>query len=324
MNRLLLFILLVIQMSVHLFSDSSAAKADVILVENNKTDQIANQGNAGSLQEEFSQLEGRWNILVGISIALFGLVAFMIYQRSHAQKKFKRIIGDKDDLIRIQREKLDQAKLELEIRMLKAQLNPDLLRNSLLSIQELINKKKNREALNYLTDLTNLFEKILPGAIKLSNSLDEEIQLLKLYIEMEQTRCDGSFSHTINIDKSLDKYKVRVPVLLLLPVVEYVMQPGSYTLGEKKTIALSFSEDDDLLQCEIKDHIALGNNSKKLNGVESRYTKSQALKISEQRIRLLAKKYNVDACIEYQNLSDHNGQFTGRSINIRLPIIREV
>lgn len=310
-------------MFVNLYFIPSSATKSVIHIQENKTDQISNQGNAGILQEEINQLEDRSSILVTISIALSGLVAFMIYQRAHAQKKYRRMIEDKDDLIRKQKENLELAKLELEIRMLKAQLNPDLLRNSLDSIQKLINQKKSDEALIYISDLSSLIEKILPGTIKLNNSLEEEIYILKSYIDLESARFNGSFTYKINVDEKLDKSAIRVPTMLLQPLVENVLQPGSSNEGEKKNIAICFSEDDNLLQCEISDHISTGNSSKKLNGVESRYAKSQAVKISEQRIRLIAKKYQVEAIIQYQNLSDDKGLFCGRSINIHLPIIQE-
>ena len=324
MNRLLLTITLLIYSHALLNSNTPFTPSiPAVPVYHGETLQVADQDHTSLLQDQIRNLEMKWNILLIVSIALIALVAFMVYQRNWSNKKYHRIINEKNNLIQRQRERLGQAKLELEIRMLKAQLNPDLLQNSIYSIQQFIKEKNTRDALTYLSDFSALLANVLPSTIKLNNTLEEEISLLKSYIELETTRCNGSFPYEFDVPHNLDSSSIRVPTLLLQPLVEYVLNPGLSTAKQQKKLKISFEEINDLILCRIKDYV-IGNQAKeKLNGKEVNHNKSHSVNVSEQRIKLIAKKYKVNARIEYKNLLNNQGKVTGRGVNIYLPRIEE-
>ncbi|MEI2810455.1 MAG: histidine kinase [Nocardioides sp.] len=91
----------------------------------------------------------------------------------------------------------NQQFAELEIKSLRSQMNPHFLFNSLNSIRNYIIKNESQIASNYLANFASLMRKILDASQQSKISLQEEIEMLKLYLDLELMRFSNRFTYSI-------------------------------------------------------------------------------------------------------------------------------
>ena len=175
-----------------------------------------------------------------------------------------------------------------ELRMLKAQINPHFIFNSLNSISALTISKpeKAREMVIKLSDF--LRYSLGKDSIQM-NSLDKEVQNLMLYLDMEKVR----FGNKLSIEKEISEISlsVLVPNLILQPLVENAIKYGVYESEEKVTIHIKCEVFDEMLHITIEnefdqDAIPSKGEGIGLSNVEKRlalvYNRSDLLKIENR------------------------------------------
>lgn len=214
---------------------------------------------------------------------------------------------------RIKRYKQLQKMTELEQKALKAQLNPHFLFNCLNSIQHLIRTDKRKEADAYLSSFATLIRKILNNSEKESVSVSEEIETLKLYMELEQMRF--SFQLNIEIDPTLDIYNTMIPTMLLQPVVENAILHGlDPKKGDKMLIIKIVSQNDSLLF--IIDDNGIGREASAAPDSEK---ESKGLGIIESRIDLLNRTDPGKYELKITDKKDDKGNALGTTVEIIVP-----
>ncbi|MGB4844669.1 MAG: two-component regulator propeller domain-containing protein [Ferruginibacter sp.] len=201
--------------------------------------------------------------------------------------------------------------MELNVKMaeskflnLRLQMNPHFLFNSLSSIQHLIVSQQSNKAYKYLTIFSNFLRSLLKFAEKNFITLDDELKILKMYIELESLRFDESFSYEILTDEALDNDIVFLPSLMVQPFVENAIWHGLlHKEGEKKLIIRFNSTADDVLICEIEDNgvgrknaAVIGKN--KLSGM---IHESKGISIIKERLELLQQKTGKPATLLLQD-----------------------
>ena len=103
---------------------------------------------------------------------------------------------------------------EAELQALKSQINPHFIFNSLSSIQHFITANEKPSALKYLTKFSHLLRQVLESSITGNVVMKEELQLLKMYLELEALRFDNSFLYTIEVDDALDTEMIEIPTMI--------------------------------------------------------------------------------------------------------------
>jgi tetratricopeptide (TPR) repeat protein len=167
---------------------------------------------------------------------------------------------------------------ELESKALRAQMNPHFIFNSLNSLQRMYVEGNLDDANDYMSDFAALLRKILDNSNKRSISLNEELSILTLYLELEKVRCSNQISYTIEVDESIDKFSFSVPPLIFQPFVENAIWHGILPKKQPGKILIRINRKGDGISCTIEDD-GIGYNPVKKNGHES-----QGMKITEQRI----------------------------------------
>jgi LytS/YehU family sensor histidine kinase len=100
---------------------------------------------------------------------------------------------------------------EIKMMALRSQMNPHFIFNSLNSIQHFITTHEKEEALHYLSKFSKLIRKILENSRQNTVSVSNELELLKLYIQLEQLRFSNKFDYHITVDEKIDIRKHRDP-----------------------------------------------------------------------------------------------------------------
>jgi hypothetical protein len=216
----------------------------------------------------------------------------------------------------INREKLtlEQEANQVRLSALRAQMNPHFIFNSLNSIQHLISKNDKASALKYLTKFSTLLRQILESSINVNIPIKDEIELLRIYIELELLRFDHAFQYRIDVDDKLDVYNLEVPILLLQPYVENAIGHGLLPKqGGRKELTISFADHDTFVTCVIQD-TGIGRLAaieRKQNSKNNR--PSRGMDLTRQRIRLINKELNLDELLTIEDSSE------GTTVIIKIP-----
>jgi len=110
--------------------------------------------------------------------------------------------------------------IDSELAGLRSQMNPHFIFNSLNSIQYFILKKEPQEAYTYLSKFASLMRKILQNSRLRFISIQDEMDWLNLYLEMEKMRMDDNLDYSIKTRNINDTNLTNIPTMLIQPFVE--------------------------------------------------------------------------------------------------------
>lgn len=220
----------------------------------------------------------------------------------------------------IQLLEINKMLAESQLMALRAQMNPHFVFNCLNSIQECIVTEKYGEASKYLNKFSKLFRIVLNNSGKKLVSIDEEKEVLELYLELEQMRFEKSFTYSITIDDGLDTEEILLPSMLLQPYVENALWHGlMHKEGERKLLITFERINEDIFRCTIDDNGIGRKNSFALKAQQSKTKRheSKGLKISEDRINVL-KRQGYAASLQITDKYDAQQNATGTKVVIEL------
>lgn len=199
---------------------------------------------------------------------------------------------------------------QLEIDAVRSRMNPHFLFNALGSIQNLVNRGKSKEASLYLARFGELVRTILSQSSKSVIGLNEEIEMIRNYLHLEQL--GTPFTFEINIESVIDPATIEVPPLLLQPHVENALLHGISSLGDKGLIQINFKRDDIYLICEIVDN----GPGYKADSASQKGGLGQGWKLTHQRIQLMKEQYDEEVSVEVSSASEKSGT----TVTFRLPM----
>ena len=140
---------------------------------------------------------------------------------------------------------------EAQLRALRYQINPHFLFNTLNSLSSLILSQKTDVAERMLMNLSTFFRATLSADPTADVSLEEEIKLQRLYLDIEQIRFPKRLAVEVEVPDPLRD--ARVPVLLLQPLVENAVKYGVAKSKKPVTIRITAYEEAGRLHIKVKD-----------------------------------------------------------------------
>ncbi|HEX7412847.1 MAG TPA: histidine kinase, partial [Bacteroidia bacterium] len=229
-------------------------------------------------------------------------------------------------LNQLKREQEKETKTQIEIaknelKALRAQMNPHFLFNSLNSIQHYIVSNKGDEAAFYLNRFAKLMRMILANSEKTTITLNEEINGLKIYIELEQMRFSNLFDFDIKVDETIDADYEQIPSMLLQPYVENAILHGLVPKDGGGILKINFFIKENFLHITIEDN---GIGRKKAAEIKNQSRKSHdsmGMKITKDRLRLLSNVQQVSYTVTFTDLQDAQNNPLGTHVEITAPIL---
>ena len=212
--------------------------------------------------------------------------------------------------------------LSLEQRMLRSQMNPHFIFNSLNSIKQFIVVNDKEKAVRYLNKFAKLMRKILDGSGKRETSLAEELETVELYLNIENMRFSNKIEINLQVDPSLNTELIKVPSLLLQPFLENAIWHGlSEKEGDKKIWIHIQRENDLRLRISVTDN-GIGREMaavRKRN--RSLKRTSVGLKNTRERLGHFAENYQKDFDLEFHDLENSNGSAAGTQVVLKIPLV---
>lgn len=234
-------------------------------------------------------------IIIGFMIALLVLSTFYFFNR---QRSLKR----------------QQSQTELEQRFLRSQLNPHFISNALLAVQNFMLKNQADRAASYLAKFSKLMREILENSRQEFILVEDEIEMLKNYMDIHKLRMNDAFDYTIKMDKSIDPESDTIPPMFVQPFIENAIEHGIVNAKNGGLIELSFIKSGDYISIEIKDN---GEGLSKSEVTENHTSLSTT--IIRERMELFNKSLKNKIQLLLGDYSNDQGKILGTKVELKVP-----
>ena len=239
-------------------------------------------------------------LIGGIALALLAGIFYILY-RQYQLKNDKKL-------------------LTLEQSMLRSQMNPHFLFNSLNSIKLYIINNEKKNAVHYLNKFSKLVRKILESSSMREIPLAEELETVELYMNIENIRFSNEIDFKIRIDKNIDPHTIRIPSLILQPFLENGLWHGLSSKPGEKKIDLHISKGDyDFIHIAITDNGIGRKAAEKIKQNKVLKRKSLGIKITKERLANFAKDFQNSFDVEIVDLYDANEKAIGTKVILHIP-----
>ena len=210
-------------------------------------------------------------LLIGLSVLIVSTYFRIKRRRYEETNKTQRIIS------------------ELKLKSLQSQLNPHFIFNSLNAIQQFINVENRRSANDYLARFARLMRLYLGGSENQFISLEQEMEVIKLYCQLEHLRFADKYQYEIKVEVGLDLSQIMVPAMLLQPHVENAIRHGLVPSGNNNNnfLMIDVYKSDGGVMCIIRDNGIGRAKSLELKMFKQEMHRSLGNKISKERLEVI-------------------------------------
>ncbi len=277
-----------------------------------QADQLAFLDKENKIKEE--KLEQQ-SLLKWILIACFVIAAlsgFIIYKNLLLKRKNEKLES------RGKQAELQQHVTELEMQALRAQMNPHFIFNCLSSINRFILKNETEAASNYLTKFSRLIRTVLTNSKRPFISLEDELEMLCLYLDMEKLRFKDSFEYRIIFVNTIDAGNVFVPPLLLQPFAENAIWHGLMHKEGQGNLTIELYKDEKILTCIITDNGIGRSKAAQIKSKSAEKQKSMGLKITKDRLAYLNRDNYEETFFKIEDVTDADGKPAGTKVILKM------
>jgi LytS/YehU family sensor histidine kinase len=222
-----------------------------------------------------------------------------------------------------QKEKLELSnKLsDMELKMVKAQMNPHFVFNSLNSIKHFVMKKENDKAEMYLSKFAKLTRGLLESSTKESLTVKEEIEIITGYLEMESLRFGKSFTYMVDVDAAINQESTHIPHMMIQPFVENAIWHGLLNKEDDRILNVSFTlESNNSITCVVDDN-GIGRAKSSQKEITFKKT-SLALSFVTRRLELMRETLKINCSVNIVDKVNNLGESEGTKVVIVLPILK--
>ncbi len=245
-------------------------------------------------------------ILLLFLIFILGVI-FLVLRFTHLEKDLK------------QRRKMMRS----EQKALRSQMNPHFMFNALNSIRRYILENDSENADFYLTSFALLMRKVLENSKHEFITLEEELETLKLYLELEKMRFDESFDFKIEIDEEINISHIFIPTMIIQPVLENSIWHGLAPLRRNGKLILSIKKlTEQSFICIVEDN---GIGRKKADEIAQKRKghKSTGVKNLQERLNLLNESGFIHIDYKTIDLFNAKAEATGTKVELIFDFLKK-
>ncbi len=224
-------------------------------------------------------------------------------------------------LIRQNKLREQQKNILLQQRLLRSQMNPHFIFNSLTSIQNFILKQDSIKASDYLSKFSDLVRNILENSTQEIVEFEKEIRTIENYLELQKVRFKDKFEYSVDIDKTIDPETSNIPPMLLQPFLENSIEHGFKNKKEKGYIRVRFTSKNNIMYVELEDNGIGREMAQEIMLKQNKDHMSLATEITRERIHILNKKLKKKIVLNIQDLKDEKNQPIGTRVVFEIPCL---
>ena len=228
---------------------------------------------------------------------------------------------------RMQRQRTEQEFLDqvntLKTQALRSQMNPHFIFNALNAIQKFLTTNDREQAMRYLSRFGKLIRLIFEQSQKEKISLEDELEFLNLYLDLEKLRFMEKVSILLSVDPELLDIsdEINIPPLLIQPIIENSFKHGFLYKEEAGHLKINFSKNEAYLICTIEDDGIGRKKAAELGQSELKDRPSSGLKIAQGRLHIYESD-QVDVAdesgVKITDLYQENGEVCGTLVEVKI------
>jgi hypothetical protein len=195
---------------------------------------------------------------------------------------------------------MDNQLLILEQKALQSMMNPHFIFNVLGSIQHYLINYKPDDAGLYLSQFARLIRQNLNAINSNMISVEEEVDRLRNYLDLERLRMKNTFEYTIDFEETDAEDELLIPSMIIQPYVENAVWHGISTCGNEGMIKITFKiHEQNTVRITVEDN-GPGIKNVPLQTSKSQQHLNMGTNITRKRLEILGKKHGVKTTIEYE------------------------
>lgn len=207
---------------------------------------------------------------------------------------------------------------DLENSALRAQMNPHFIFNCLNTINAFVSRNEKALANQYISRFSRLIRMILDHSRQRKITLEEELEALELYLQIEQVRFEGKFVYTISVDPSIDTGNTAIPGLLIQPFAENAIVHGLLPAKRPGELKVNISKEGTQLIIVIQDNGVGRKEAAAARSAHQHVQKSHGTEITWKRVALFNKEHGLVYEPVVVDLVGDGGAAAGTRVEIRL------
>jgi LytS/YehU family sensor histidine kinase len=236
-----------------------------------------------------------WFIALMVSLLIAGAIRVTALISTRAQRK-KEL-----------RNELERRISDARIEALQSQMSPHFIFNALNSIQNLILNEQVDASLHYLNQFAILTRYALEKSSVKWISLEEELNFLQTYMDLENLRFQHEVDFQFEVDPAIDLQNTFIPPLLIQPLLENAFKHAYSPFMDSKTLNISIDQQGGNLEITIED------NGKGISDTPKKHRKSKGLFLLRERLELLYQYKSTELKIT-------SSENSGTRITLKIPI----
>ena len=268
--------------------------------------EIAQLEADNALQESELQ-QSRWlltSILLGAG--LLSVIGISLFLRRRQQQK-------------LHTSKLEAGLSEVKLIALRAQMNPHFIFNCINTAQNFVINAEKESAYEYLASFARLLRMVLENSQKTFIPLEDELEQLQLYLELELIRFDEKFNYEIEMGDNLEEENLEIPSMILQPFVENAILHGLVNRSDPKggLLKIKLHRQKDMIECVIEDNGVGRDEAQVIKREKAVHYQSAALPNIEERLQILSKVMGASIHYRIEDLNESGSQ--GTRVVLHLP-----
>jgi hypothetical protein len=219
----------------------------------------------------------------------------------------------------MRRQMIKEQLLKSQLVALRSQMNPHFLYNVLNTVQGLVYGNRKTEAGELLGNFSDLMRKTLQASDKQLLPLLDEIENLRLYLELEKARFDEGFSYDIDVRNIENLSSIYIPSLMLQPFAENSVKHGLMHKQGSKKVEIVFEKQENGIMVVIDDNGIGRLNSMEINQRSHTKPFSFATAALNERMDLFNRLHKYKITCRIIDKIDEKQQSLGTRIELFIP-----
>lgn len=221
---------------------------------------------------------------------------------------------------RQQKLKSEKEILRMEQTMLRSQMNPHFIFNSLNSIKLYIINNDKDKAVYYLNKFSKLIRAILTTSQEKDITLHDELATMQLYMNIENIRFSNKINFEIAVDEGINTNQIKIPSMILQPFLENAIWHGLSSKEGEKNVSIEVRKLTDVnVQIVIQDNGIGRKRSSEINSNKTLNRKSIGIKLTQDRLENYFKNEEGEYAIAIEDLYNSSQSPIGTKVTINLP-----
>ena len=239
---------------------------------------------------------------------LLGIIAFLAVAM---------ILGSVIFFLKLRNSKAKTQNIITEQKLLRTQMTPHFIFNSLSVLQGMILNKEESKSVSYLSKFSKLLRITLENSRDKTVLLSQELEAVDNYLLLQNIE-NEKINFKLVVDDSIQPNKIKVPPMLIQPFVENAIEHAFKNQKEACEIEINLTLVNSKLTCTILDN-GIGIDLSERN--QNQNKKSLATKITSERLQYLSKDFNMKGSITIEDRSKFNEQ--GTKVTIQIPFLKQ-